>query len=473
MMLQTMLFQVRYFLPLLFAFLAVPAMLAADAKPLRPHIVFILADDLGSNDLGYHGGTHLSPNLDAIAKTGQRLEQYYVQPVCSPTRAALMTGRYPCRHGLQVGVVRPWAQYGLPLEERTLPQALSEVGYKTAITGKWHLGHFQPEYLPTRRGFAIQYGHYNGMIDYMTKLRDSGYDWHRNDRELRQEGYTTDLIGAEAAKIVREHDPQQPLFLYIPFNAVHTPIQAPPEKYMAKFPNLKGEQRIYAAMVYAMDAAVGEVIAALDQQQMRDNTLIIFSSDNGGFAPGKFANNGKLRAGKGTLYEGGVRSSAIACWPKQLKPGECQAMLHTVDWYPTLLKLAGAKTEQKLPLDGMDIWSCLANAQPSPHEEILCNVTPSNGSAIRVGDWKLVVGGDLDIAEEPAKESKRSNAKPMLELFQLKDDPSETKNLADQHPDKVQQLLARIKHYADGSVAPKNAPKGKDFVTPKVWGEKP
>ncbi|HEY3042759.1 MAG TPA: sulfatase-like hydrolase/transferase, partial [Vicinamibacterales bacterium] len=149
----------------------------------RPNIVYLLADDLGYGDVGFNGGREIAtPHVDRLAASGARLEQFYVQPVCSPTRAALMTGRYPMRHGLQVGVVRPWAQYGLPLDERTLAQALKQAGYATAIMGKWHLGHFEPAYLPTKRGFDVQYGHYNGAIDYFTHERDGGHDWHRQDR---------------------------------------------------------------------------------------------------------------------------------------------------------------------------------------------------------------------------------------------------------------------------------------------------
>src|SRR6266567_3746720 len=189
----------------------------------RPNIVFLLADDLGWSDVGFHGSEIKTPNIDKLAAAGARLEAFYVQPVCSPTRAALMTGRYPMRHGLQVGVVRPWAQYGLPLEERTLPQALQEAGYFTAICGKWHLGHFQRAYLPTNRGFSHQYGHYNGALDYFTHLRDGGFDWHRDDRACRDEGYSTHLLAREALRLVREHDGKKPLFLYVPFNAPHAP----------------------------------------------------------------------------------------------------------------------------------------------------------------------------------------------------------------------------------------------------------
>src|SRR3954447_10091781 len=204
-----------------------------------PNVVFILADDLGREDCGFMGGKEIkTPNLDKLAAAGARLEQFYVQPVCSPTRAALMTGRYPMRHGLQVGVVRPWAQYGLPLEERTLAQGLKEAGYETAICGKWHLGHVRPEYLPTRRGFEHQYGHYNGALDYFTHVRDGGFDWHRDDHVCRDEGYSTHLLAKEASRIIKENGGKRPLFLYVPFNAVHAPHQVP-EEYKKPYANLK------------------------------------------------------------------------------------------------------------------------------------------------------------------------------------------------------------------------------------------
>src|SRR5262245_16967712 len=158
---------------------------------------------------------------------------------------SLLTARYPIRHGLQVGVVRPWAQYGLPLAERTLAQALKEAGYFTAIVGKWHLGHFQRAYLPTRRGFDHQYGHYNGALDYFTHFRDGGLDWHRNDRAAKEEGYATHLLAREAVRLVRNHDPTRPLFLYVPFNAVHSPYQVP-EQYTKAYKDLPEPRRIYA-----------------------------------------------------------------------------------------------------------------------------------------------------------------------------------------------------------------------------------
>src|SRR5687768_13441057 len=185
--------------------LGIPSVAAEPAK--KPNIVFILADDLGRHDCGFMGGTEIkTPHLDKLAAGGVKLDAFYVQPVCSPTRAAFLTGRYPMRHGLQVGVVRPWADYGLPLEERTLAQALKDAGYATAICGKWHLGHARPEYLPTRRGFDRQYGHYNGALDYYTHVRDGGFDWHRDDRACRDEGYATHLIAREAVRLIGGFD---------------------------------------------------------------------------------------------------------------------------------------------------------------------------------------------------------------------------------------------------------------------------
>src|SRR3954454_15926984 len=217
----------RIFLAVAVACVLVSNGFAAD--PPKPNIVFLLADDLGYGDVGWHGGDIRTPHLDRLAAAGARLEAFYVQPVCSPTRAALMTGRDPMRHGLPGGVVRTWAQYGLPLEERTLAQALQEAGYFTAICGKWHLGHFQRAYLPTSRGFLHQYGHYNGALDYFTHERDGGFDWHRNDRVCRDEGYTTVLLGNEAVDVIGKHQQSRPLFMYVPFNAPHTPLQALPE----------------------------------------------------------------------------------------------------------------------------------------------------------------------------------------------------------------------------------------------------
>jgi arylsulfatase A-like enzyme len=445
-------------------FLPAPGLVAAE----RPNIVFFLIDDLGWSDVGFHGSQIKTPNIDKLAAAGARLEAFYVQPVCSPTRAALMTGRYPMRHGLQVGVVRPWAQYGLPLEERTLPQALSEAGYFTAICGKWHLGHFQRAYLPTGRGFLHQYGHYNGALDYFTHERDGGFDWHRNDQVCRDEGYTTTLLGDEAVRLIEKQEGGRPLFLYVPFNAPHSPLQAPQE-YLDRYRSIAEPKRQkYAAMVSCVDDQIGRIVAAIEKKGLRKDTLFIFSSDNGG-PLGSGATNGPLRAGKHTLYEGGTRVAAFATWDGKVNAGSVVSEpLHIVDWYPTLLKLAGASLEQKLPLDGRDAMATIGGG-PSPHEDILINTTPGNG-AIRAGNWKLVVNGNRSDDGSEGLAKNRDGAS-LIELFDLAADPYEKTNLADKQPDKVRELQARLSTYARAAVRPKSAPKSPDFQSPKVWGE--
>jgi arylsulfatase A-like enzyme len=470
----------------LIGLVASPLARAADTRASRPNVLFLLADDLGWGDVGFHGGEIKTPHLDKLAAAGARLNQFYVQPVCSPTRAAFMTGRYPMRYGLHVGVVRPWAQYGLPLTERLLPQALKEAGYVTAIVGKWHLGHFEPAYLPTRRGFDHQYGHYNGALDYNTHARDGGHDWHRNDQANRDEGYATHLIAREASRLITEHDASKPLFLYVPFNAVHSPFQVP-ENYMEPYAAMKGNRRLYAGMLAAMDEAIGQIIGTLEKKGLRDNTLIFFCSDNGGPNPGNVTSNGPLRAAKGSLYEGGVRVPAVAAWTGKIKAGSIvEAPLHIVDWYPTLTKLAGVATAPKNPLDGRDAWPAITQGAATPHEEILHNITPIGG-AIRVGDWKLIVGGQFSEVDGGVSEgggagkagkkggkkaAADGDAGPRIELFNIKTDPNEKTNLAAKEPARVKELQARLDVFTKATVPTKQAPQPADYKAPAVWGEK-
>ncbi len=407
----------------------------------KPNIVYFLVDDLGYADCGFNGGKDIrTPNIDKLAKEGAVLKSYYVQPVCSPTRSALMTGRYAIHTGVY-NVVRPGAPWGLPLAERLLPQALKEVGYTTAICGKWHLGEFQSNYTPTHRGFDHQYGHYFGALDYFKHDRDGKMDWYRDDKPLVEEGYTTHLVAKEACRLVREQAADKPLFLYVPFNGIHSPHQVP-DSYTEPYKDLPKLRQTIAGMLSAVDEAIGQITAALDEKGQRQNTLIIFSSDNGGPGPGNATMNTPLRAGKGTLYEGGIRVCSFATWPGKIPAGiTIDEPMHAVDWFPTLVKLTGAPAEQNLAPDGLDIWPVLTQGAKSPHEALFLPGMAPEKMALRMGDWKLLLNPSDKDAEE-AKGSEKSSGK--MELYNLASDIAEKTNLAASQPEKLAEMRARL-----------------------------
>jgi arylsulfatase B len=418
----------------------------------KPNIVHIVADDLGWKDVGFNGATDIkTPNLDKLAAEGVKFTQFYVQPMCTPTRAALMTGRYPFRYGLQTAVIPSVSSYGLDTTEWLLPQSLKEAGYNTAIIGKWHLGHADKKYWPKQRGFDYQYGAMIGELDYFTHEEHGVLDWYRDNKPVREKGYTTQLLGDDAVKYINAQDSNKPFYLYLTFNAPHTPYQAPKE-YIDRYANIADPMRgTYAAMVTCLDDEIGRVVAALDKKGLRDNTLILFHSDNGGTRNAMFAgvmadmsklkipcDNGPYHDGKGTLYEGGTRVCAFANWPGHIKPGTVVDLIHAVDIYPTFAALAGASTAKCKPLDGLNVWDTIAEGKPSPRTEIIYNVEPFRG-AVRQGDWKLVWRTLLPFN---------------VELFDLRQDPSEKNNLAAQYPDKVAALQRRLDELAKQSEKP-------------------
>ncbi len=435
--------------------LAALAFLGHSLAATKPNIVYILADDMGYADAEFNGGKEIkTPNLNRLAKAGTILTSFYVQPLCSPTRASLMTGRYVTHTGVY-SVVKPHTAWGLPLEERTLAQALREAGYETAISGKWHLGESQPAYLPTKRGFEHQYGLWFGNIDYFTHLRDGELDWHRDDQPLKEVGYATHLIAKEACRLIRERDAKRPLFLYLPFNAVHTPLQVP-ESYTAPYGNLTDKRKTYAGMLAAMDEAIGQVVAALEEQHMIDNTLIVFSSDNGGAQPGILADNSPLRGGKGSTFEGGVRACAFATWPGRIPAGKTvDQPLHIIDWYPTFLKLAGGSLEQKLPLDGKDIWPVLTENAKSPHDALLLSATTPGNAAVRAGNWKLIYEENNPKGAKPKKGATSPPAK--TQLYNLAEDIGEKQDLSEKNPEKLAEMEAMLKQLLKDAV-PSGAP---------------
>ena len=423
----------------------------AQEKPLRPNVVYIVSDDQGWKDVGYHGSDIKTPNIDRLAADGVRLEQFYAQPMCTPTRAALMTGRYPFRYGLQTAVIASAQTYGLATDEYLLPQALKDAGYSTAIVGKWHLGHADPKYWPRQRGFDHQYGPLIGEIDYFTHETHGVVDWYRNNVVVKEEGYSTTLLGNEAVKLIEQHDTSQPLYLYLTFNAPHTPYQAPQE-YLDKYQNIADpSRRAYAAAITAMDDQIGRVLSALDTKGMRSNTIIFFQTDNGGTRNKMFAgegdmskivipcDNGPYREGKGMLYEGGTRVIALANWPGHIKSGTTvDGMIHVVDMYTTVAAIAGASTAKAKPLDGLNVWPTLSEGKPSPRTELIYNIEPFR-AGVREGDWKLIWRAPLP---------------PSLELYNIPQDPSEKNNLATQNPDKVAELQKRANELASTMVKP-------------------
>jgi len=439
-------------------FILPSALDAADAPTQKPNIVFFLIDDLGYADCGFNGGNEIkTPHIDKLASGGAVLESHYVQPVCSPTRAALMTGRYATRTGVYT-VVRPHAQWGLPLSERTLANALQEAGYQTAITGKWHLGEFERAYLPMARGFEHQYGHYFGAIDYFTHTRDRTHDWHRDDKELKEEGYSTHLVAREACRLIAEKNTARPLFLYVPFSGVHGPLQVP-DSYLKPYAGLSGARQKLAGMLAAVDEAIGQIVDSLEKAGLRENTLIVFSSDNGGPKPGT---NTPLRAFKRTIYEGGVRGCAFANWPGRIPAGQrIREPMHVIDWYPTLVTLAGGNLVQKLPIDGQDVWPMLTQQARSPHDAILSVQSPTR-AALRVGDWKLVSQAATDTGNGPPKtraKKQRQPASDPIELYNLATDISETTNLAAKEPQRVATMQAKLVELLKNAV-PSGAPGG-------------
>ena len=440
---------------------------AAQAPAPRPHIVYIVSDDQGWKDAGFHGADLSTPSIDSLARGGVRLEQYYAQSMCTPSRAALMTGRYPHRYGLQTLVIPSAGTYGLATDEWLLPQMLKEAGYRTAIVGKWHLGHADRKYWPRQRGFDYQYGPLLGELDYFTHAAHGVRDWFRDGKPVNEPGYVTTLLGNDAVRLIEKHDRSVPLFLYLAFTAPHAPYQAP-KAYLDRFARIEDpSKRAYAAMIAAMDDQIGRVVDALERRGMRENTLIVFQSDNGGPRSAKFtgevdmsnstipADNGPFRDGKASLYEGGTRVLALANWPGHLQAGSAlDQPMHIVDWYPTLARLAGASTSRAKPLDGLDLWPALAEGKPSPRDEVVYGIEPFR-AALRKDQWKLVWQATL-----PSR----------VELYDLVSDPAESRNLAEANPAKVAELRERIEAQARSAVEPLIVKEAFGAVKPALFG---
>lgn len=386
----------------------------------RPNIVVIVADDLGYADVRFnplHPKEIATPRLHALAKESVICRQCYVSGhVCSPTRAGLMTGRYQQRLGLYTGGE---AGSGLPKSELIFPQFLKPAGYKSIQLGKWHLGP-TPEWSPALRGFDEVFGFLGrGAHDYF-KLNDPQDPIYRGTEPVQLEGYLTDHLGSEAVAFIDRHK-SQPFFLYLAFNAVHAPLQAPADE-IARFNTGDKDRDTLLAMGKRMDDAIGGIVAKLKSEKLWNNTLLFFLSDNGG-PLAQTANNTPLRAGKHSDYEGGIRVPFLVCWPDQLKPGDSQAVVSSLDILPTALVAAGVAAPTDKKLDGINLLPILrGEVKPQPRDLFWSSGGADGWWAVRTGNWKLV--GD----------------KGKVGLFDLAKDVSEATDLAKQLPDKVAEL---------------------------------
>lgn len=401
-----------------------PALAQAQGRR-KPNVVLLFADDLGYAGIGVQGCTDIpTPNIDSIARNGVRFTNGYVScPVCSPTRAGLMTGRYQQRFGHEFNpgpATEASDNFGLPLEEKTIADYLRALNYRTAIIGKWHLG-YRREYLPLKRGFDLFFGFPGGAHSYLDSRDRPGNPIMRGVEEVEEKEYLTDAFAREATSFI-DQAKRQPFFLYLAFNAVHNPLQAT-EKYLARFAAISDpRRRTYAAMMSAMDDAIGRVLAKLREHQLEQDTLIFFLSDNGGPTPQTTSSNHPLRGYKGQVWEGGIRVPFLMQWKGRIPAGRVYDQpVIALDVLPTAL----AAAEGALPpnLDGANLLPFVTGqAKGAPHETLYWRFGAA--WAVRRGDWKLLEQGDG------------------MQLFNLAQDVGEQKNLAAEHPEKVRELRA-------------------------------
>lgn len=387
----------------------------------RPNIITIVGDDIGWGDVGFRDSAIKTPNIDRLAAEGTRLERFYVNPICSLTRASFLTGQFSPRTGVN-------NRSGLPLDYRIFPADLRDAGYQTWMCGKWHLGGSAEnaftgrEYHPDARGFDHFYGFLGGAVDYFTHVnRESGaLDWWRNGEQVSEKGYSTDLLADEAIGLIENRETNRPFFLHLAFNAAHGPLQAPDGTSGGR-----GKSGAYKAVVEAMDSAIGRVLSALDEQKIADSTIVLFFSDNGA-QDGQGGSNGPLRGAKGGAYEGGVRSAAVLRYPAAIRAGsEFGQWMWAGDVWPTLAAAAGIAPQPSKPLDGVDMWPALVAADAVERAPFAVG---SKSMAWFEPPWKLIVSADT-----PA------------ELYNLDDDPAETRNLAAANAERVTQMTADLK----------------------------
>lgn len=452
----------------------------------KPNVVIIVADDLGWADVGFHGGNIDTPSLDRLAREGAEFDRFYTTPICSPTRAALMTGRDPMRLGIAYSVVMPWTNLGVHPDEHFMPQSFLAAGYQTALVGKWHLGHSQETYHPNQRGFEHFYGHLHTETGYFPPFGvQGGKDFQVNGKTISPEGYETFLMADEAERWINARDKDKPFFLYMPFIAPHTPLDAPqnlkdkyadiefkreparsPSDRTHKFNKIlggKSARPMFAAVVDGMDQAIGTVLDTLDQQGIADNTIVLFFSDNGGavYATGG-AYNVPLRGGKGDTFEGGIRVVSAIRWPEKIKPGgKIKSILSVMDVFPTLAAAAQVAPLNVRKFDGRNMLTAVLGNEYIPLRKNLMftSETPIKGQFSLTAfneDWKLI---------QQVKQGFLS-ADVQHFLFNIKEDPYEYNNLASKHPSLVQKMSRSIQDWR--MLYPVNGTRS-NLVPPPGW----
>lgn len=459
------------------ALLAVSGVLVHDAQALPdeapPNILVILADDLGWRDVSYHGSEIQTPQIDRIAQEGVELDRFYVQPTCSPTRSGLMTGKSPLRLGITTPIAKN-QELGLPLDERILPQYLTDAGYQSMMVGKWHLGHHTVEQFPHSRGFESFYGHVTGGIGYWDHNHGGGHDWQRNGETLREDGYSTTLIADEAIRVLKARDTARPTFLYVAFNAPHLPNEAPHDA-ITRYPAISNaKRRVHAGMVSELDAEIGRVLEAFEAEGLLENTIVLFSSDNGGLNESAYpqgmkivanalknvfgrpipfegleflaanvfdgaSDNFPLTAGKASVQEGGVRVPAAIWWPGHLESRKYEGFMSISDVLPTLLEAIGQADAIPTDLDGASqLQSLLAKKEGKETNAKTPDYAISGleGVALYRAPWKLI---DPDAPR----------------LYHIYNDPKEKHDRAADEPELVKELVAAANAWPSGeSVTP-------------------
>jgi len=419
----------------------------------QPNILYILADDLGWADLSFHGADIRTPHIDTLAGTGVELLQHYVCPMCTPTRASLLTGRHPSRFGPHATV--PSNSPVLPDGYQTLATVLAGADYDTGLFGKWHLGS-APQFGPNHYGFQTAYGSLAGGIDpynHRYKRGEFSVTWHRDGQLVEETGHVTDLIAREAAQWIESRE--RPWFCYVPFTAVHVPVK-PTQAWLSQYAldhfdddPLKDQSfKKYAAYTSHMDEAIGRLLESVEQTGQRENTLVVFSSDNGGINdcplhgtdkyPGwqeaypRLGSNLPYRGVKAQLYEGGIRTPTIVNWRGTLDPAQVDGPVQVVDWMPTITNLVGATPETEPEWDGIDIWPVITGQESPPNDRCLFwNFRGARELGARRGDWKLI--------------SRQTDDGESQELFNIAQDPYEQQELSAEHPDIVKDLTGVIR----------------------------